>query len=234
MGKSEMLEIIRKAGLLLREHRLFLDNDYMPGLYSNAILKDEKFQMALITEIGNIITSIKQACNYIVDTNDDIGALKIVELEDDVKALLHCNKSDFTSDNRLKYFMAITPLVNNIRFVKTFFKEYCNKELKSGNITLPSELDTERAKALLQSAIQNKLCDNNYKWLKTKSLLAYFADKASEYLNLDKGEYDGKAKTSWKPFETLFNIKGLSGAKNDYQKTGTLPDGYKKVDELFE
>ena len=40
-----MLEIIRKAGLLLREHRLFLDNDYMPDLYSNAILKDEKFQM---------------------------------------------------------------------------------------------------------------------------------------------------------------------------------------------
>lgn len=105
---------------------------------------------------------------------------------------------------------------------------------ETDKISLPSELDTEQAKALLQSAIQNRLCDNNYKWLKTKSLLAYFADKASEYLNLSKGKYDGKTKTSWKPFETLFNIKRLSGAKNDYQKTGTLPDGYKNVDKLFE
>lgn len=105
---------------------------------------------------------------------------------------------------------------------------------ETDKISLPSELDTEQAKALLQSAIQNRLCDSNYKWLKTKSLLAYFADKASEYLNLSKGEYDHKTKTSWKPFETLFNIKGLSGAKNDYQKTGTLPNGYKNVDKLFE
>ncbi len=118
-------------------------------------------------------------------------------------------------------------IIDGIQGTKEISKE-------TDKISLPSELDTEQAKALLQSAIQNKLCDNNYKWLKTKSLLAYFADKASEYLNLGKGEYDGKTKTSWKPFETLFNIKGLSGAKNDYQKTGTLPDGYKNVDKLFE
>lgn len=100
--------------------------------------------------------------------------------------------------------------------------------------TIPSVLNTEKAKSLIQKAIQKGFCNNNYKWLKSKALLAYFADRASEYLKLGKGEYDGRQKTSWKPFESLFGISGLSGAKRDYQKTGTLPDGYKEVDKLFE
>jgi len=99
---------------------------------------------------------------------------------------------------------------------------------------LPIELDNDEVKNLLQKAITAGLCDNSYKWVKSKSLLAYLADKISEHLNLGKGEYDGKIKTSWKPFETLFGISGLSGAKRDYQKTGTLPDGYSIVDKLFE
>lgn len=98
----------------------------------------------------------------------------------------------------------------------------------------PSEFDDEQAKEILKKAINAGLCDNDYNWLKTKSLLAYFADRVSEYLKLGKGEYDGKAKTSWKPFEILFGISGLSGAKRDFQKTGTLPDGHKDVDNLFE
>lgn len=108
------------------------------------------------------------------------------------------------------------------------------ERLKKEVFTLPEELDTDKAKKLLQKAITSGLCDDTYKWLKSKALLAYFTDKASEYLGLCKGEYDGKPKTSWKPFETLFGISGLSGAKRDYQKTGTLPDGYSDVDKLFE
>lgn len=99
---------------------------------------------------------------------------------------------------------------------------------------IPSEFDDEQAKEILKKAINAGLCDNDYKWLKTKSLLAYFADRVSEYLKLGKGEYDGKAKTSWKPFEILFGISGLSGAKRDFQRTGTLPDGHKDVDNMFE
>lgn len=106
--------------------------------------------------------------------------------------------------------------------------------LKKKVCILPKELDTDKAKKLLKKVIATKLCNDTYKWLKSKSLLAYFADRASEYLGLCKGEYDGKPKTSWKPFETLFSISGLSGAKRDYQRTGTLPDGYSDVDKLFE
>lgn len=100
-------------------------------------------------------------------------------------------------------------------------------------VILPKELNTEEAIILLQKAVKIGLCDDSYKWLKSKALLAYFADKASEYLGLGKGEYDGKKKVSWKPFETLFVYENLSVAKQDWIKTGTLPDGYKDVDRLF-
>lgn len=105
---------------------------------------------------------------------------------------------------------------------------------EQSGIALPNELNTDEAKLILQKAINAGLCDANYQWKKTKALLAYFADRVSECLKLGKGEYDGKIKTSWKPFESLFCISGLSGAKRDYQKTGTLPEGYKDVDILFE
>lgn len=106
--------------------------------------------------------------------------------------------------------------------------------LKKKVCVLPKTLDTDEAKNLLKKTITAGLCDDTYRWVKSKALLAYFADKASECLGLCKGEYDGKPKTSWKPFESLFGISGLSGAKRDYQKTGTLPDGYSDVNKLFE
>lgn len=109
-----------------------------------------------------------------------------------------------------------------------------NDGAKSDNgATFPEKLNTEKAKTLLQKAVKIGLCDSNYKWLKSKALLAYFADKASEYLELGKGEYDGKKKVSWKPFETLFGMKKLSMAKQSYQNTGTFPDGYTDVGKLF-
>lgn len=98
--------------------------------------------------------------------------------------------------------------------------------------TLPTELNTTGAKKLFQKAIKAGLMsetDSGYEWKKTKALCAYFADRASEYLKLQKGE----KKVSWKPFETLFNIKGLGGARNDYQKTGNLPLDNNLVDSLF-
>lgn len=93
---------------------------------------------------------------------------------------------------------------------------------------LPEKLvDDMIAKGLVERA------GNGLKWLKTKALLAYFAELASEKYGLGNGEYNGKIKTAWKPFETLFGINGLSVARNDNLKTGTQPNGYRKIDELF-
>jgi hypothetical protein len=59
-------------------------------------------------------------------------------------------------------------------------------------------------------------------------LLAYFAEIANEKLNLKNGE-----KRQIKPFETLFNVSGLTSAINDYKKIGTFPVGYREIDRLF-
>lgn len=108
---------------------------------------------------------------------------------------------------------------------------------KNTQASIPPELQTDEAKHILSKALELKLysVENNiYTWNKSKSLLSYFADLASEYLQLGKGVYDDRVKTSWKPFETLFNVKGLAGARKDYQRTGTLPIGYEIVDKIFD
>ena len=100
---------------------------------------------------------------------------------------------------------------------------------------IPEELRTEKAAKMFRKAISIGLCDECYHWKHSKVLLAYFADRASEYLQLSKAEQDGKKKVFWKPFETLFQVSGLSGARNTYtNKTGILPQNHKKVDAIFD
>jgi hypothetical protein len=67
------------------------------------------------------------------------------------------------------------------------------------------------------------------KWLESKSLLAYFVEVTNDKLNLKHG-----LKRQIRPFETMFNKKGLTGRINDYKKTGQLPIGYKIIDEIFD
>ena len=100
---------------------------------------------------------------------------------------------------------------------------------------IPEELRTEKAAKMFRKAISKGLCDECYHWKHSKVLLAYFADRASEYLQLSKAEQDGKPKVFWKPFETLFQVSGLSGARNTYtNKTGILPQNHKIVDAIFD
>lgn len=99
---------------------------------------------------------------------------------------------------------------------------------------IPIEFQSEKAQRYLRRAIEAGLCDENYQWLKTKMLLAYFADIACDKLSLSRAEQDGKPKTNWKPFETLFGISGLSFSRNIYRnKTGNLPKGFEEVDSIF-
>ena len=53
-------------------------------------------------------------------------------------------------------------------------------------------------------------------------------------MKLSKAEQDGKKKTYWKPFETLFGISGLANYKNTYtNKTGKLPIDHEIVESIF-
>ena len=96
--------------------------------------------------------------------------------------------------------------------------------------------DTQKAKNLFKRAVEAGLCkvsNGKYQWLGSKALLAYFAEEASLYLELGKGEYNGNPKTSWKPFEKIFSVKGLSNNRNDNKTKSNEPREYRKVDDLF-
>lgn len=82
-----------------------------------------------------------------------------------------------------------------------FFGVEISEDDEDGAVTerkvkqIPAELQTEAARLILDKAISLGLCDNEYHWQKTNSLLAYFADCACEHLKLSKAEQDGKKKT---------------------------------------
>lgn len=107
---------------------------------------------------------------------------------------------------------------------------------------IPNELNTEKAVDLLNKLISSGLSDSLYNWKSKKESLAYFASKASDYLGLSPGVYQKPTspkanqqtnKISWKPFEQLFNMKGLSIAKRDYENEDRAPKDAIKIDNLF-
>ena len=105
---------------------------------------------------------------------------------------------------------------------------------------LPDILNNDLAKSLLDRLVQAgyaKIENGNYKWIGTKVLCAYFADKASHYLNLSNTmDSKGNITTSWKPFELLFSIDGLKVAKANWMRLNTKfePTGFEGIARLFD
>lgn len=103
---------------------------------------------------------------------------------------------------------------------------------KSKKLDLPHELDTPKARAYFDRAVEVGLMDDDYKWQKGLQLLACFAREMSLRLKLGKGDN----RISWKPFEQLFSIpKGkLRSNYNDVLKVGQSPVGSELLDKVFQ
>lgn len=107
------------------------------------------------------------------------------------------------------------------------------------NAMLPGKLQTIESVDIFKKAIDANLIEQTtegLKWKAPKQLLAYFAERMSKRLHLsDIMDKDGNLKTSWKPFEILFGVKDLKGAKQNWMRLNTRfePTGYEKVDALF-
>ena len=102
---------------------------------------------------------------------------------------------------------------------------------------LPVQFSTDEAKALLDKVVKNGFCDDKYDWKRSKILLAYFASKASDTLELSNRMAGERKAVSWKPFESLFTIKGkainhLAQAYRDLQSMGKV-EGQEDIDRLF-
>lgn len=114
-------------------------------------------------------------------------------------------------------------------------------ESKAGSGTLSKDLETDVAKRLLskaESAGLIKVEGHRYTWTKEKQLAAYFAMRASRWLNLRKGKLDvnDNQTISWAPFEKLFGLSNLKLCKHDWLKINPdfFPTGHKEVDILFD
>lgn len=110
------------------------------------------------------------------------------------------------------------------------------KELKD---LLPKELRADEAVKVFLNAMDAQLITlspNGLMWNDSKQLLAYFATRMSDKFKLSTTfDKDGNKTTAWKPFETLFNVQDLKGAKQNWMRLNTKfePNGFEKVDALF-
>lgn len=104
----------------------------------------------------------------------------------------------------------------------------------------PDKLNTAKARELINKAVGAGFITVEaglYKWNGTKVLLAYFAMKATTYLNLPSRETNNGATICLAPFETLFHEQDLKSSVNagKQRKGGVLsPKKYEGVDALFD
>ncbi len=100
---------------------------------------------------------------------------------------------------------------------------------KHGFISL--DTDSESSFLWLLGSGEEPIPFNATKWIGQKNQCAYFVDK----FNFDiLGNGNAERRILWKPFEHLFDIDNLRGAKNDYGKTGVPPDKSKILDAIIE
>lgn len=178
------------------------------------------FPIALIDDLGKIGdmgTEIEAYFKMSRDTNI------IVEIEKIKRATLFQINSWCDIDPKTR--LSITNCIRSLRDVVQ------NEQIETSRIDATTSMcviPNNILEALFQAGFVGNIKVRPLKWDKSKSLLAYFVDVANDKLNLKHGE-----KRQIKPFEALFNVKGLTSAINDYKKTGDYPVGYKDIDKLF-
>lgn len=102
-------------------------------------------------------------------------------------------------------------------------------------IQMPTELNTDRAKAIFAKAVEAGLMSKDYKWQKTASLYGYFVDRASKELDITTGA----GRIQWALFKKMIvnHDKIVSTAKqavSDYNNKGfPPPNGDDIVDKIL-
>ena len=112
-----------------------------------------------------------------------------------------------------------------------------NKSLPS---TLPKELNTPKAKELLDKAIEYNLLEDGYKWnskLMTKRELAYLCYVLSNQLELSSISSktdEGRNETNWKPFKELFNDNNLNNNLRGITTDDILTNTMDKIKAIYD
>ena len=209
--------------------KMIIEIDYIYTLQEITDIVDKLFSPDdyILDESGRYILGIRN----IEESRKRIYITKLLLKLRDINEKI--KNGDFNIGYRYTYEEIQNMKDDRQKIYNTLCKELNISVKEEETKTIPNELNNDNTKMILQKAIDAGLCDDNYKWKKTKRLLAYFVDKACEYLEISIGQYDGREKVKWKPFEELFGIDNLAQAKKDYQREGQIPKGSEIVDRIF-
>lgn len=201
------------------------------------------FKLGYKYDVIKITKKIRQEIkNPLYDniTNEDINKLKtfLIEVRNSISE--HEGGANCNEKEKQESIVHIESFITEIEGYKNSLnieRQPKPQQLKA----LPKELSIDEAKSLFNKAIENLLITPDgcgYKWEdNTKQLLAYFAERASNKLNLStKLDKDGNKTINWKVFEIAFGVPKLKEAKMSWMKVNTkfTPTGYKEVDAIFE
>lgn len=89
---------------------------------------------------------------------------------------------------------------------------------------IPECLNTAEAREIFIKATDSGFMTENYEWIGTNYQLAYFAEIASERLNL---------KHKWKPFQELFNKDNLAQTRRESKERFGTVDKAGDIDRIF-
>lgn len=180
------------------------------------------------TELGETLTILDDSDNeYVI-----FDGFTVLDIEGNEVGILEGERVLYEKKEAKEHgIIGLVKMVCNIDLDTS--EETEKKEKQSYVVDIPEELNTDRGRELLRKAIDAGFCNNSYVWIKTKALLSYFAMKASDYLGLGKGIYNGRRKISWRYFEILFKEKNLALVHKDWDRTETPPTGYEGIDLLF-
>jgi len=92
------------------------------------------------------------------------------------------------------------------------------------SVIIPEELDTPEAREIFNKAIQAGFMNSDYSFNGTRPQMAYFAEKASEYLKL---------KYKWKPFIQLWNFKYFPQTRRESIDVYGYVDKQDEIDIIF-
>lgn len=237
MSIAEVYHIIIKTNTLLKSHLLILSEN-------DDITTNEEWQECLIKEIQEIVSNIKSSCDYIVNTNNTELAQQMIILHNDIKSLMSCYKTKFTKDNRLVYFINLSRLYNNMRFILNYFKtkgvdinlQRFNIESGKSLLDLPTPLKTDRAKKYFAKAEEMgylEKTNTGYKSkFRTKVLLAYFLELVFCRDDNNKNNCMSFPETM---LNELFQEKRLGKYRGQiYNNANGKPKGYEIVDKIFD
>ena len=213
--------------------------------YSKDTLQDETLQKHLIKD-GDIMEEAFKLVMDLCDYMQDVGE---IDLSEDLQ-IIHDEavKIDCGVYGRIPEYALteeLQPLFSriflNVSHIWVEIQHYWEfKECKEKQTpSLPKELDNELFKQILNRGIKAGIIileAGKYKWKKSKELLAYFAIRVTELLNLKK-RYNAMA--NYKPFEILFEEDNLRGCPFDWEdRTGEdhknfKPNGWEEIEALL-